>query len=332
MESAVWAGERPPGRKPVRMVLGVGLGASAAAGRDYAYEVAAGLAHSYQQHSYEVELGFRVPTAAAFELEPQVKEETLTFHHRGRAQKLLERRGPAVFARDADGRRNELGTEVMASETALGALEDPARFPDIHVIRRTMLDWRFYHDVRTDAAAPIRQPCLAVTSPTLASDASNLAAVLATLVHIREDTVEVDRAIDDAFPGARLVVPPPGRTAQFGMVFPDHPKRVFEAGELSDGTLRYLALVGALLAYRLPTFVALNEPETSLHAALLEPLARMIVAASQRTQVWLVTHSPALAASLAAHGGVTPRAVIKRGGATWLEGLGLGGEFLDREQ
>jgi predicted ATPase len=330
MESAVWAGERPPGRKPVRMMLGVGLAASAAAGRDYAYEVATGFVHSYP-HSYEVELGFRVPTAAAFALEPQVKEETLTFHHRGRAQKVLERRGPAVFARDADGRRHELGTEVMASETALGALEDPARFPDIHVIRRTLLDWRFYHDVRTDAGAPIRQPCLAVTSPTLASDASNLAAVLATLVHIREDTVEVDRAIDDAFPGARLVVPPPGRSAQFGMVFPDHPKRVFEAGELSDGTLRYLALVGALLAYRLPAFVALNEPETSLHAALLEPLARMIVAASQRTQIWLVTHSPALAAAIAAHGGVTPRTVIKREGATWLEGLGLGGEFLDRD-
>ena len=42
---------------------------------------------------------------------------------------------------------------------------------------------------------------------------------------------------------------------------PDYPKRVFEAGELSDGTLRYLALAGALLGYRLPAFIALNEPE-----------------------------------------------------------------------
>jgi predicted ATPase len=171
-----------------------------------------------------------------------------------------------------------------------------------------------------------------VTSPTLASDGSNLAAVLATLVHIREDVATVERAIDDAFPGARLVVPPPGRTAQFGMVFPDHPKRVFEAGELSDGTLRYLALLGALLAYRLPALIALNEPETSLHPALLDPLARLIVAAAARTQVWLVTHSLALAAAIAAHGGITPRTVIKRDGATWLEGLGLGGEFRDPEE
>jgi predicted ATPase len=155
---------------------------------------------------------------------------------------------------------------------------------------------------------------------------------LATLIHIREDMTAVERAIDDAFPGAQLVVPPPGRTAQFGMIFPDHPKRVFEAGELSDGTLRYLALLGALLAYRLPAMIALNEPETSLHAALLDPLARMIVAASARTQIWLVTHSSALADAIALHGGITPRTVIKRDGATWLEGLGVGGEFRDPEE
>lgn len=55
------------------------------------------------------------------------------------------------------------------------------------------------------------------------------------------------------------------------------PARVFEANELSDGTLRYLALCGALLGYRLPGLIALNEPEASLHPELLEPLARLIL-------------------------------------------------------
>ena len=58
--------------------------------------------------------------------------------------------------------------------------------------------------------------------------------------------------------------------------------------ELSDGTLRYLALAGALLGYRLPAFIALNEPETSLHPELLERLARMIIRAAERTQIWVV--------------------------------------------
>ena len=61
------------------------------------------------------------------------------------------------------------------------------------------------------------------------------------------------------------------------MVFPDYPKRVFEAAELSDGTLRFLALAGALLAYWLPPFMALNEPETSLHPDLLPALGRLII-------------------------------------------------------
>ena len=43
----------------------------------------------------------------------------------------------------------------------------------------------------------------------------------------------------------------------------------------------------------------LNEPETSLHSQLLAPLARLIKDMSTRTQVWVSTHSPELAALLA---------------------------------
>lgn len=325
MDSALWAGERPHG-KPARMVFRAGLGLLPGGDADYSYEVSAGVVQSY-----EVELGVRQPTAAAFPLEPQIKEETLTFHHRGRNHKLLERRGPAVFARDDKGVRHELGTELMASETALGSLEDPARFPDIHSLRATLLDWRFYHEMRTDLDSPLRRPCLAVVTPTLASDGANLAAVLATLVHIRQDTVDLDRAIEDAFPDAALEVPVPGRTASFGIRFADHPKRVFEAWELSDGTLRYLALAGALLAYRLPAFIALNEPETSIHPDLLDPLARLIARASKRTQIWLVTHSERLASAIAEHAAVTPLTVIKQDGETWIQGLKITGEFRDED-
>ena len=316
MESVLWAGERPHG-KPVRMVFRAGLGTLPGGEADYVYEVTAGV---------------RQPTAAAFPLEPQIKEETLTFRHRGRSHRLLERRGPAAFARDDKGVRQELRAELMASETALGSLADPGRFPDLHSLRWTLLDWRFYHEMRTDLEAPLRRPCLAVVSPTLASDGSNLAAVFATLAHIREDRRDLDRAIEDAFPSAELDVPVPGRTASFGLRFPDHPRRVFEASELSDGTLRYLALAGALLAYRLPALIALNEPETSLHPDLLEPLARLIVRASERTQIWLVTHSEVLAAALARHGDLKPLTVIKRDGETWIEGLKITGEFRDEDE
>jgi predicted ATPase len=333
MFSALWAGERKR-HESARIALTVEFGEVPAAPATYDYEVDVGMVPSEEVkegelRTYGVEVGMRRPTAAAFLLEPQIKEETLTFHHAKRAIKVLERRGPAVYARAAEGARIALGHELMESETALGSVSDPAQFPDIDVIRRTILDWRFYHALRTDTDSPLRRPCLAVTGPTLESDGANLAAVFATLVHIRADTVELDRAIEDAFPGARLAVPPPEERASFGLIQPDYPKRVFAANELSDGTLRYLALMGVLLAYRLPAFIALNEPETSLHPDLLEPLARLIVRASERTQIWLVTHSERLADALARHGAIKPRQVTKQGGETWIEGLSVTGELAD---
>jgi len=316
MQSAMWAGKRRVS-DPSRITFSAGFGELAQEGVLY---------------SYDVEIGVPPPGGpGAFPLEPDLKEESLLFHPRGRVHKLLERRGRSLMARDADGKRTEISRDLLASETALGSFDDPQRFPDVHAIKQLMLDWRFYHDLRTDNASPLRRPCLAVATPTMASDGSNLAAVLATLIYIRRDTVDLDRAIEDAFPGARLDVPLPGQEASFGMVFPDHPRRVFEARELSDGTLRYLALAGALLSLRLPSFVALNEPESSLHPDLLDPLARMIAKAAERTQIWLVTHSERLAAAIAKHGGVEPRTVIKKDGETWIDGLTQIGRFEDED-
>ena len=321
MAAAMWAGVRNA-KKPARITLAV--------------EFADASDPETTLYSYEVIAGFPPPLPpgprGAFPAEPQIKEETLAFHFGRRTIKLLERRGAAVIGRNPDGKRIDITHDLMASETALGAFDEPQNFPEVHSIRQTMLDWRFYHTLRTDTESRMRRPCLAVTSATLAADGSNLAAVLATLVYIRGDTVDLDRAIDDAFAGAQLDVPLPGREASFGMVFPEHPRRVFQADELSDGTLRYLALTGALLALRLPAFIAFNEPESSLHPDLLEPLARLIVNASQRTQIWLVTHSERFADALHRFGGVAVRTVAKKDGETWIEGLMLSGSFREDDE
>jgi predicted ATPase len=328
MASAVWAGGHRA-KQPIRITLGASFGLESSRDEQptYSYEVSLG------QVSYEISLGIAQPAAAAFLKEPQIKDETLSLvPEDGRPVKMMERRGPHVTARDEDGRRVEVGLPLMASETALGSIEEPQRFPDLHMVRRTMLDWRFYHDFRTDTDSALRRPCLAVTSPTLASDGANLAAVFATLVHIRQDTKDLRRMIDDAFPGARLVVPQPDSSASFAMLFREFPNREFSASELSDGTLRYLALAGALMAYRLPSFIALNEPETSLHPDLLDPLARLVANASERAQIWLVTHSEPFANALAKYGNIKPFTVIKREGETWIEGLKLTGGFRQNEQ
>src|SRR5262245_50707549 len=96
--------------------------------------------------------------------------------------------------------------------------------------------------------------------------------------------------------------------------------RAFGAHELSDGTLKYLCLLGVLMGYRLPSLIALNEPEASLHPSLLGPLARLVARSAQHTRIWIVTHCDFLAEALqkeiSAHAGrfsADPSSVIEAG-------------------
>ncbi len=142
-------------------------------------------------HERRGRIGLRAPTEAAFSIEPLIKEERLIAPCGQRKVVMMERKGPMVALRNEDGAREVHKAAVLPSETALAAFRDAARYPEIELVRREMLEWRLYHDFRTDEASPIRQPCHAITTPTLSSDGHDLAAVLATLFVIREDTVDL---------------------------------------------------------------------------------------------------------------------------------------------
>jgi predicted ATPase len=85
---------------------------------------------------------------------------------------------------------------------------------------------------------------------------------------------------------------------------------------LSDGTLRYLLLVAALLSPRPPGLMVLNEPETSLHPELLPSLARLIAQASKRSQIVLVSHASPLVSALNAEANSRPIVLEKHLGET----------------
>lgn len=278
---------------------------------------------------YAVEIGLGAPGEGPFASEPRIKEERLVIRAPQRGVVMMERKNATVMLRNADGARENHSSMLLPSETALAAFRDGVRYPELEAVRRELLGWRLYHDFRTDVGAPVRRPCHAIATPTLSADGHDLAAVLGTLKFIREDTVAIDRAIDDAFPGSRLHVEMPGGSLGLAMTFPDLPGRAFAAHELSDGTLKYLCLLGALMGYRLPPLVALNEPEASLHPSLLGPLARLIAQAAQNTRLWVVTHSEMLAAALEAEAGAVARRVIKVDGETRIEGQKADGEFVD---
>jgi predicted ATPase len=279
---------------------------------------------------YSIELGFPSPVTAAFAGEPMIKTESIETTQGKRKVQLMERTNSLVSVRGESGAWNSHKDALLPSETALAGFSEGKESPEIELIRNAMLGWRFYHDFRTDPASLIRKPCLAITTPSLSADGTDLAAALATLYTIREDATDLQDAIQDAFPGAELRAWEENGWCEFDLQLADMP-RPFKAHELSDGTLKYICLLAVFMGYRLPPFIALNEPETSLHPSLLGPLARLIAKASRRADIWIVTHSEQLMEALRSESSVPPRRVIKSKGATTIEGLTIGGEYRDEE-
>jgi predicted ATPase len=306
MPSALWAGQRLKG--PIRVKLGVDC----------------------PPFSYDLQLGLPAPADAAFILDPVVKEETITLVDRSRRVRLLERAGPTAWVRDRDGKRMRYEHPLLLPETALAQVRDPTAYPEQTRLRDEMAAWRFYHHFRTDLRSPIRQPQVGVVTPILSSDGSDLAATLKTVLELKSGG-DIDSAVDAAFPGASLIINEDRGRLEIKLHMPGI-HRPFDARELSDGTLRYLCLVGALMSYRLPAFVALNEPEMSLHPDLLEPLAQLIAEAAEHTQIWVVTHSQTLAEHLERYGDCTARRVHMVDGETRIEGLSIVGRFDDEDQ
>jgi predicted ATPase len=128
-----------------------------------------------------------------------------------------------------------------------------------------------------------------------------LAAALQTIAELGDEAALRDE-VERAFPGASLIIDHDKDLFAVQLKMPGL-NRPLDATELSDGTLRYLCLMAALMSPRPPTLLALNEPETSLHPDLLNGLARMIVRASKSSQLWITTHSSYLAESIERYSG-----------------------------
>ena len=109
----------------------------------------------------------------------------------------------------------------------------------------------------------------------LSDDGADLAAALPTIAEIG-DTDALHAAVDRAFPGSSVEIS--AEAGRFEVRLPQHGLlRPLSAAELSDGTMRYLLWVAALLTPRPPELLVLNEPETSLHPDLVAPLAELIL-------------------------------------------------------
>jgi predicted ATPase len=246
---------------------------------------------------YAITLGPPVPMKTAFDLDPEIKREVIwagPFYRPASA--LVERNESLVKARDGRG-WNIISGEIGSFDGILSQIADPKATPEVFAVREQIRGWRFYDHFRTDKDAPARQPQVGTRTNVLNHDGRDLAAAIQTIREVGNFRA-LDSAIADAFPGCRLNVAVRDGGLFSIEFFQEGLLRPLSADELSDGTLRYLLLIAALLTPRPPSLMVLNEPETSLHPELLPALARLIIKASENSQVWIVTHAKPLISAL----------------------------------
>jgi predicted ATPase len=312
LPSTLWAGPEVTGRA-------VKEGVHALEGTVRKGPVSLRLGFAATDLGYAMDLGLPFPSESAFKLDPEIKRECTWSGPVLRPTTLLtDRRNAVVRIREADGSWTVANDAVQPFDSMLSELVDPQRVPELLALRERIRSWRFYDQVRTDARAPARAAQVGTRTPILGHDGADLAAALQTIREIGDDDA-LDAAVDRAFPGSAVQVHVDA--GRFDLAL-DQPGllRPLAGAELSDGTLRYLLWVAALLTPRPPALLVLNEPETSLHPELLTPLAELIAAASARTQIVVVTHARALVEALEGTGEAHTIELVKELGATRVVG------------
>lgn len=314
LQSVLWGGPENPSRS-------MRAGSVAVEGTARREPVALRLGFAGEDFGYAIDLGLPSPGNAGptlFARDPEIKREAIWSGPFLRsANALVDRKGPLLRVREQ--REWRVAAQHLDAYESLFTQVDGVA--EIARLRDTIRRWRFYDHFRTDADAPSRQSLPGTRTPVMQADGRDLAAAWRTIVEIG-DVQALDEAVEDAFPGASVSVHAEG--GRFTLLFDQHGLlRPLSAAELSDGTLRYLLWIAALLTPRPPPLVVLNEPETSLHPDLLPSLARLIRRSARTAQVWVVSHAPRLIAGLEDDDGCTSVHLEKALSETRVAGQGV---------
>jgi predicted ATPase len=289
LQSTLWAG-------PESIARSVKHGEHKVQGTTRSEPVNLRLGFAGDEFGYAIDLGLPEPSRSAFSLDPEIKRECIWNGPFLRSAALLvDRDGPAVRIRNEDGAWESV-RGLSPFDSMMTQLADPRNAPEMLALREQIRGWRFYDHFRSDAEAPARLPQVGTRTPVLDNDGADVAAAWQTIREVG-DVAALDAAVEDAFPGSNVSIT--NADGRFALAMHQHGLlRPLQATELSDGTLRYLLWIAALLTPRPPELLVLNEPETSLHPDLLPALGRLIGRASEHSQVLVVSHAAGLIKSL----------------------------------
>ncbi len=272
--------------------------------------------------SYSLDLGLPQPSESMFDSDPEMKRECLWRGPKMETRQLCaDRRRSSLRCRTEEGAWQEIDLSLSAQTSMLAEYADPFAAPELMLMRDILRSWRFYDAFRTDSHSPARRTSVGTFTPVLSGDGSDLAAAVQTIREIGDEG-ELNRAVDDAFPGSRVRVSRSEAGLRLSLAQPGM-LRELSAAELSDGTLRFLLLVAALLTPRPPELMVLNEPENSLHQDLIPALSRLIATAAERSQIIVVSHNQTLVEALESDEYCVPIRLQKRLGETIIEHANL---------
>ncbi len=183
---------------------------------------------------------------------------------------------------------------LKPGQSVLQQIKNPLLYPEMHFLSSQFDAIRLYRDWNMGRNSALRrpQPTDALTD-FLYEDFANLSLVLNRLERspAMQDIAEQLKQFYETY--ERVGVDIYANTAQLwirekGLSSP------VPATRLSDGTLRFLALLSILCHPEPPPLICIEEPELGLHPDIIHQLAKLLLAASQRTQLIVTTHSAEL--------------------------------------
>ena len=186
---------------------------------------------------------------------------------------------------------------LRPDQSVLAQRKDPDLYPEVTWLGEQFRLIQSFREWSFGSRSSLRSGTR-ITDPTdrLEPDSRNLALVLNEIQF--RDANRFNEVMSRFLPRyKRFSIRPSGGDVQFylsetGVSDPTPAARV------SDGTLRFLAMLAALLAPAPPPLLCLEEPELGMHPDALALLAELLVEASARMQLVVTTHSESLLSAL----------------------------------
>jgi len=203
--------------------------------------------------------------------------------------------------KDSTPREKQLGSAHLESEVLYqaDAKGDPALSTVAKVFRNRLREVQVYHFHDTSDEANIRLSQNLDREDYLMSHAGNLAVFLYNLKeHKPAHYKRILSTVQLVAPFIRdFVVEPQATNDRIVLLrWKDRSGETFEPNQLSDGTIRAIALITALLQPddTMPSVMLFDEPELGLHPAAIGLIASLLKSAAAKRQIIVATQSPIL--------------------------------------